>query len=119
MEEKYKETARKVIKFVKSIAPAIETVADGHWFELVITKDGEGIDISCSVGVDEIPENELGDYEVIDVSERTPESLEAIERKAFAKALQKTNGDKRKAAELVGLSERTFLRKCKEYGLKK
>lgn len=115
MEEKYKETARKVLKFVKSIAPAIETVADGHQFELVITKDGEGIDISCSVGVDEIPENELGDLEVLDVSERTPESFEAIERNAFAKALQKTNGDKRKAAEMLGLSERTFNRKLKKY----
>lgn len=119
MEEKYKETAREVIKFVKSIAPAIEALEDGHQFELVTTKDGEGIDISCSVGVDEIPENELGDLEVLDVSERTPESCEAIERKAFAKALQQTNGDKRKAAELLGLSERTFFRKCKKYGLKK
>jgi transcriptional regulator with PAS, ATPase and Fis domain len=49
--------------------------------------------------------------------EEVPEGvrMEDEERKRIINALQTTNGDHKKAAELLGLSERTLHRKCKEY----
>jgi DNA-binding NtrC family response regulator len=44
-------------------------------------------------------------------------SLAALERAAIAEALRATDGNRRKAAEQLGISERTLYRKIKEYGL--
>jgi transcriptional regulator with GAF, ATPase, and Fis domain len=43
--------------------------------------------------------------------------LDTLEKKAIENALNFTNSNKRKAAQLLGLSERTLYRKIKEYGL--
>jgi DNA-binding NtrC family response regulator len=40
-----------------------------------------------------------------------------IEREAIALALQESDGNRRKAAERLGIGERTLYRKLKEYGL--
>jgi DNA-binding NtrC family response regulator len=40
-----------------------------------------------------------------------------IEREAIALALQDSDGNRRKAAERLGIGERTLYRKLKEYGL--
>lgn len=44
-------------------------------------------------------------------------SLKELERKAIDKALEKTGGHRRKAAELLGISLRTLQYKLKQYGL--
>ena len=44
-------------------------------------------------------------------------SLTALERQAIMEALRATSGNRRKAAEKLGISERTLYRKIKEYGL--
>lgn len=49
------------------------------------------------------------------VSEVIP--LDEVEKKSIVNALKFTNGNKRKAAKLLKLSERTLYRKIKEYGL--
>ncbi len=44
-------------------------------------------------------------------------TLEEMEKEAIANALQRNDGNKRKAAEELGISERTIHRKIAEYGL--
>jgi DNA-binding NtrC family response regulator len=49
--------------------------------------------------------------------QRTVRNLAALERAAIAEALRLSNGNRRRAAEELGISERTLYRKIKEYGL--
>ncbi|MDP6669203.1 MAG: sigma-54 dependent transcriptional regulator [Candidatus Krumholzibacteria bacterium] len=44
-------------------------------------------------------------------------SLEDMEKEMIRRALQENNGHRRKAAEVLGISERTLYRKIREYGL--
>lgn len=44
-------------------------------------------------------------------------NLQVLERRAIEAALRKTQGNRRDAAELLGISERTLYRKIDEYGL--
>jgi len=46
-----------------------------------------------------------------------PQPLSSLERTAITDALRATDGNRRKAADLLGISERTLYRKIKEYGL--
>ncbi len=46
-------------------------------------------------------------------------TLEQAERDLIRRALEKTNWNKRKAAKILNVSERTLYRKIKEYGLEK
>jgi len=46
-----------------------------------------------------------------------PESLEAAERRHLALVLRHTEGNKRKAAHLLGISRSTLLNKVRKYGL--
>jgi DNA-binding NtrC family response regulator len=46
-----------------------------------------------------------------------PESLEAAERRHLALMLRHTDGNKRKAATLLGISRSTLLNKVRKYGL--
>lgn len=47
-----------------------------------------------------------------------PDSLEAAERRHIARALKHTEGNKRRAAMLLGISRSTLLNKVRKYGLK-
>lgn len=49
---------------------------------------------------------------------QTSETLEGMERQAIIDALDQTNGNRRKTAELLGMGERTLYRKLKLYGIK-
>ncbi|MCQ2343184.1 MAG: sigma-54 dependent transcriptional regulator [Paludibacteraceae bacterium] len=44
-------------------------------------------------------------------------SMDEMEKEMIRKALERTNGNRREAAEMLGKSERTLYRKIKEYGL--
>ena len=44
-------------------------------------------------------------------------SLNQIERTAVREALNRSAGNRRRAADILGISERTLYRKIKEYGL--
>lgn len=46
-----------------------------------------------------------------------PESLEAAERRHIALTLRYTGGNKRRAAQLLGISRSTLLHKVRKYGL--
>jgi DNA-binding NtrC family response regulator len=45
-------------------------------------------------------------------------ALELVERDSIAKALEKTEGNRTRAAELLGISRRTLIYKLKRYGLR-
>jgi len=55
--------------------------------------------------------------DVVDAEVEEIKPLEEMERELILKALQKTNWSKRKAAKLLGISERTLYRKINEYQL--
>ena len=46
-----------------------------------------------------------------------PEPLEAVERRQIAAMLRYTNGNRRKAAQMLGLARSTLLAKIRRYGL--
>lgn len=56
---------------------------------------------------------------VADTIETEPEimSLDELEKKAIAHALESCNGNKRQAAKALGINERTLYRKIRKYGL--
>jgi len=51
------------------------------------------------------------------VADRMPNGLEQLERTAIQKALNCTNGNKRRAALLLGIARSTFYEKLKRYGI--
>ena len=46
------------------------------------------------------------------------QGMKDVERNAISRALASTGGNRRKAAKILGIGERTLYRKIKEYGLK-
>ena len=46
-----------------------------------------------------------------------PDSLEAAERRHIARTLQHTDGNRRQAALILGISRSTLLHKIRKYGL--
>jgi transcriptional regulator with PAS, ATPase and Fis domain len=71
------------------------------------------------------PEKHLGERAIVDIADEVQHeqledddlSLEKKEKIFIEKALKKHNGNRRKAAEELGVSERTIYRKIKDYGL--
>lgn len=136
-----KQLATKIAKLASKIVPELVELTKGTEFSLTLLNDGEGF--GMIINVSNVPQmvsiiipellkkhNEVkgGDsYEVkltnedeVQVVETADgEQMEDKEKEMIAKALQQAKGDKRKAAEIVGMSERTFFRKCKKYNIKK
>ena len=63
------------------------------------------------------PRHKERDYQVEEVYTEEVGSLEEVERDTIRRALEKTGGNRRDAARLLNLSERTLYRKIKEYQL--
>ena len=57
------------------------------------------------------------EYQAVEVLHDEPTNLEEIERESIRKALERTGGNRKAAADALGFSERTLYRKIKEYGL--
>lgn len=53
----------------------------------------------------------------VDGPEYLPAAVEALEKRMLRRALEKTGGNKRKAARLLGVTERVFSYKVKQYGI--
>lgn len=76
-------------------------------------------------GHNQHPEPEMEEQEAVEVTDTTdispsplsPMRLEDIEKHAIDEALKRNNGNRRKAAEELGISERTIHRKIADYGL--
>lgn len=72
----------------------------------------EAYDASPIQEAEEVKDNETAGGKAADDG-----SLESMERKSIAEALRHHNGNRRLAAQQLGISERTLYRKIKEYGL--
>ena len=121
-----RQLATEIAKVASKIVPELVELTKGTEFSLTLLDDGEGfgmiINVSnvpqmVSIIIPELLKRNEDNFKVEEVAEGV--RIEDDEKERLIKALQQTKGDKRKAAELVGLSERTFFRKYKEYGLKK
>jgi len=55
--------------------------------------------------------------EALGESAPPPEPLESVERRQIAAMLRHTGGNRRKAAQLLGLARSTLLAKIRRYGL--
>jgi DNA-binding protein Fis len=55
--------------------------------------------------------------EALGEDEATPVPLESVERRLFAACLRQTRGNRRRAAQLLGLARSTLLAKIRRYGL--
>jgi two-component system response regulator AtoC len=60
---------------------------------------------------------QTGDPSVSDKTPAQPVSMEDIEKRAILEALARCNGNRTRAAEILGLSRKTILNKLKSYGL--
>ncbi len=69
--------------------------------------------------IDMDSEDVSSDYEaaVGPMADSQPRTLDEIEKEAIIQALQRNNGNKRKASEQLGIAERTIHRKIQDYGL--
>ena len=79
-----------------------------HIPDEVRTSDGPD-----EVGADEVPSTGSGSGGSL-----AGTSLEQIEKRAIRETLRLTAGNREKAAQLLGIGERTLYRKLKEYGLR-
>ena len=136
-----KQLATKIAKLASKIVPELVEMTKGTEFSLTLLDDGEGF--GMIVNVSNVPQmvsiiipellkkhNEVkggdshevkptneDDVQVVETAEG--EDMDDKEKELIFKAMQQAKGDKRKAAEIVGMSERTFFRKCKKYNIKR
>ncbi len=72
------------------------------------------------LGVSDVPQNVRGNGTGRENNRDVEQpilSIRELEQKAIENVLQKTNGNRQKASEILGISLRTLQRKIKEYGL--
>ena len=62
---------------------------------------------------------EINDAESISMGEGESLNLSDIGRQAVEMALERNNGNRKKAAQELGISDRTLYRRIKQYGLEK
>jgi DNA-binding NtrC family response regulator len=75
-------------------------------------------EIKQAIGIGEHRHPRVAGREAVEVPlEEKPSNLTHLEIQTIKEALQKTNGNRRKAAKLLGIGERTLYRKIKQYGL--
>ena len=69
--------------------------------------------------INNVNDNDYNDIEDIEIEEATPESLslQNNEKDLIIKALEKHKGRRNKAADELGISQRTLYRKIKQYNL--
>jgi DNA-binding NtrC family response regulator len=101
---------------------SVEEAILGH-----VGAEGHRIDYNAPRGVEiaAYSPGELDDYEVEEVLPedagvvvyRSGMTIDEMEREAIAAALGEVKGNRRKAAELLGIGERTLYRKISKYGL--
>ncbi|ANT64899.1 sigma-54 interaction domain-containing protein [Prosthecochloris sp. CIB 2401] len=66
-----------------------------------------------SLDIESVPVTSTDPMNAIEVC---PDTIRSYEREAIRKALEKTTGNRREAAELLGISEATLYRRLKMYG---
>jgi DNA-binding NtrC family response regulator len=72
---------------------------------------GEGLPVAAAIG----PRDETPPPNVVTIAPGT--KMTEVERAVIEAALKETRGNRRRAADLLGIGERTLYRKIKEYRL--
>ncbi len=83
----------------------------------VILSQGEKLELPSIFSTD--PEQATSEDVKQKASKKELKSLKELEKEAIKHALEETQGHRRKAAEILGISLRSLQYKLKEYGLKK
>ena len=115
---------RAIIIEARKVLPTLAKIAQKSEFELTISNDKHGFTLTCYTGEPlnldgEAPANPI-EIETIEVPVDIIDNgltMEEQERNRIIQAIVKAQGNLRKAAELLGLSERSLHRKMKKYDI--
>ena len=107
-----KEIAQTILEAVKKIMPELSDVAKKTPFEIILTNDDKGIGVEFSIEWDPKREVVVDEVEVIG-SHRIEEANKELVRIA----LKECEGNRKMAAERLGISERTLSKNIKKYNL--
>ena len=109
---------------LKVAFPGLAEIAQKTEYEITISNDSKGLRLSCYVGAPIDLESDQPaqpiEIETIEVPVDIIDNgltMEEQERDRIIQAIVKAQGNLRKAAELLGLSERSLHRKMKKYDI--
>lgn len=121
-----REIMRAIIIEARKVLPTLAQIAHKSEFELTISNDKHGFTLTCYTGEPlnldgEAPASPI-EIETIDLGKIIGElkndvNVEESEKERIIAAIVKTQGNLRKAAELLGISERSLHRKMKKYDI--
>ena len=107
-----KKMAIRIMEAVKSIYPELAEISKQTDFEITISGDKKGVYLEFSMDWDPTADPEP---EAVDIKEGL--SVEDDEKERMKQALQQANGNKKKAAELLGISDWSFHKKMVKYNI--
>jgi DNA-binding NtrC family response regulator len=93
------------LEIVPDVASAAESIREPRFDALVIDLHAPNINLGL------VRQAISPDHSI------EPETLDSAERRHLAQVLRHTEGNKRKAAHLLGISRSTLLNKVRKYGL--
>ena len=119
-----REIMRAIIIEARKVLPTLAQIAQKSEFELTISNDKNGFTLTCYTGEPlnldgEAPANPI-EIETIEVPVDIIDNgltMEENERNRIIQAIVKAQGNLRKAAELLGLSDRSLSKKMKKYDI--
>ena len=119
-----REIMRAIILEARKVLPTLAAIAKKSEFELTISNDKHGFTLTCYTGEPlnldgEAPANPI-EIETIEVPVDIIENgltMEEQERNRIIQAIVKAQGNLRKSAELLGLSDRSLSKKMKKYDI--
>lgn len=119
-----REIMRAIILEARKVLPTLAAIAKKSEFELTISNDKHGFTLTCYTGKPlnldgEAPANPI-EIETIEVPVDIIDNgltMEEQERNRIIHAIVKAQGNLRKAAELIGLSDRSLSKKMKKYDI--
>ena len=119
-----REIMRAIIIEARKVLPTLAAIAKKSEFELTISNEKHGFTLTCYTGEPLDPDGEAPaspiEIETVEVPADIIDNgltIEEQERDNIIAAIVKTQGNLRKAAELLGISERSLHRKMKKYDI--
>lgn len=124
-----REIMRAIIIEARKVLPTLVAIAKKSEFELTISNDKHGFTLTCYTGEPlnldgEAPANPI-EIDTIEIptdlweDEQDNKAAEQEFKERIIKALEISKGDRREAAQRLGISDRTLARKIKQFKLGK